>query len=716
MSYIVLHDRIKETSRTIGTGPFELEGAVAGFSSFGSVYSNGDNVFYAIIDVTDYEVGSGIYSTGVQNQLTRFPKASTNSNNLVDFDTGTKEVYVTYPATNSVFHLSGLADTESPQSSGIAFWLSENAIGYNSNFLIDNSNNRIGIRTSYPDHTIDIGGYGADSSVKASGFLVGNSGVYFPSGNNGDLGYGGGRQLVHFEPNDVLDVDTQASIGYSGGVSQFIYFKEQAKGFVLAGPPSGCAGECSPATPSFRPLTIDDIPDLDSIYASDTQLATASGALRLGIDSVSGALDLNIDSVSGVLDVISGVALLNEDNIVVVSGMIDVVSGVATSNDTNIPIVSGMAEVASGMVITSSGGFALDISSLSGIIDDVSGIAVFDADVSGILRNDLTIVSGIANSDLDVSGIFRDEVVTLSGIIDEVSGIATFDADVSGILRNDITLISGIAEFASGNTISNATDISTVSGVADIGIASASGTAIAVSGAAYFDRLTVDLDDGVNALIKREGFNQATHLKISNQDGIGSRLLMETLSGSGNTWGLISLTDGAARLYNYTADIDTEVSGILTGTNQIILDSGSAWREFLPLNLSGVYVSGSFLNGGDPDGVRIIYQHPMSGHILSLESTPSTASLPAPVSLISVGRNGMSINSSGDVGFDLDPQSITSKIDIRGDSIRIRNSGVVPTSSSNGYKGEIRWDDSYLYVCTANNSWKRVALDGTPWS
>jgi hypothetical protein len=90
--------------------------------------------------------------------------------------------------------------------------------------------------------------------------------------------------------------------------------------------------------------------------------------------------------------------------------------------------------------------------------------------------------------------------------------------------------------------------------------------------------------------------------------------------------------------------------------------------------------------------------------------------VPTDALLLGTKRNGITISKNSDVGIDLDPQSITSKLDIRGDSIRIRNSGVVPTNTSDGYKGEIRWDDSYLYVCTANNSWKRVALDGTPWS
>ncbi len=31
-------------------------------------------------------------------------------------------------------------------------------------------------------------------------------------------------------------------------------------------------------------------------------------------------------------------------------------------------------------------------------------------------------------------------------------------------------------------------------------------------------------------------------------------------------------------------------------------------------------------------------------------------------------------------------------------------------STSNGIVGTIRYDSSYIYVCTANNTWKRAAL------
>jgi len=58
---IDIYDRIKEITYTIGTGNFALSGVVQGFSSFSSVYSNSGELFYAVTDGTNYEIGSGLY-------------------------------------------------------------------------------------------------------------------------------------------------------------------------------------------------------------------------------------------------------------------------------------------------------------------------------------------------------------------------------------------------------------------------------------------------------------------------------------------------------------------------------------------------------------------------------------------------------------------------------------------------------------------------------
>ena len=120
---IVLSDRIKELSHSIGTGSLRLDGAATGFSAFGDFYASGDALYYAVTDGTDYEVGSGQYMPdGSSNSLVRFPFRSTNSDNAVNFAAGVKEVYVTYPGQYAVFTASGLGPFKEPKPSGLAFW------------------------------------------------------------------------------------------------------------------------------------------------------------------------------------------------------------------------------------------------------------------------------------------------------------------------------------------------------------------------------------------------------------------------------------------------------------------------------------------------------------------------------------------------------------------------------------------------------------------
>jgi len=260
---IKLADRIKELSYTVGTGDFALNGPVTGFGSFSSSYSYNDYLFYAISDGTRYEIGSGQYFlNGATNSLRRFPLKSSNNNQIVNFPAGTKEVYVTYPATHSVYGPSGISGFQAPVSSGISFWSGSNTINYDSSLVFDSTNKRIGLRKANPQYGLDIGGNAQQGSIQASGFYVGSSGVFFPSGNNQNINYTGGRQLVHFEPNQLGDANIQSIIQLSGSVNNSIFLKKQNAGLVFAGPPSGCSPPCSPALPSFRPLILRDIEDV----------------------------------------------------------------------------------------------------------------------------------------------------------------------------------------------------------------------------------------------------------------------------------------------------------------------------------------------------------------------------------------------------------------------------------------------------------------------
>ena len=55
----------------------------------------------------------------------------------------------------------------------------------------------------------------------------------------------------------------------------------------------------------------------------------------------------------------------------------------------------------------------------------------------------------------------------------------------------------------------------------------------------------------------------------------------------------------------------------------------------------------------------------------------------------------------------------TVNVNIFAANLVISNS-VPATASSNGIAGTIRYDSSYVYVCVANNTWKRAALSTWP--
>ena len=96
---LVLADRVQETTTTTGTGTVTLAGAVSGFQSF-SVVGNGNTTYYTIVDSStgDWEVGLGTYTSSGTTLSRTTVLSSSNSGSLVNFGAGTKQVFVTYPA------------------------------------------------------------------------------------------------------------------------------------------------------------------------------------------------------------------------------------------------------------------------------------------------------------------------------------------------------------------------------------------------------------------------------------------------------------------------------------------------------------------------------------------------------------------------------------------------------------------------------------------
>lgn len=88
-------DRVKETTTTTGTSNITLDGAASQFQSFNARFGTNMSFDYAIVGQTgtEWEVGRG-YLSGSTTLVRTTVYESSNSNTLVNFSAGTKDVFV----------------------------------------------------------------------------------------------------------------------------------------------------------------------------------------------------------------------------------------------------------------------------------------------------------------------------------------------------------------------------------------------------------------------------------------------------------------------------------------------------------------------------------------------------------------------------------------------------------------------------------------------
>jgi len=101
---LILKDRVKETTTVTGTGTASLLGAVTGFQSFSAI-GNANTTYYCIAGqgTAEWEVGIGTYTSSGTTLARTTVLSSSNSDTLVNFSAGTKDVFVTYPSKRSVY-------------------------------------------------------------------------------------------------------------------------------------------------------------------------------------------------------------------------------------------------------------------------------------------------------------------------------------------------------------------------------------------------------------------------------------------------------------------------------------------------------------------------------------------------------------------------------------------------------------------------------------
>lgn len=119
---LVIKDRVKETSTTTGTGDFTLAGASDGFDAFSAI-GDGSTTYYAIYHRTanEFEVGIGTYTLSGTTLSRDTILESSNSDNAVNFSAGTKDVFVTLPASKMPYlNTDGTSDFHDPAGTALA--------------------------------------------------------------------------------------------------------------------------------------------------------------------------------------------------------------------------------------------------------------------------------------------------------------------------------------------------------------------------------------------------------------------------------------------------------------------------------------------------------------------------------------------------------------------------------------------------------------------
>lgn len=98
----VIKDRVFEYTTTTGTGTLTLAGTKSGYQQFATV-GDGNTTYYTIVaENGDWESGIGTYTSSGTTLARTTVLASSNSNSLVNFAAGTKEVFSSQPAGRAV--------------------------------------------------------------------------------------------------------------------------------------------------------------------------------------------------------------------------------------------------------------------------------------------------------------------------------------------------------------------------------------------------------------------------------------------------------------------------------------------------------------------------------------------------------------------------------------------------------------------------------------
>ena len=230
---LVLNDRVKETTTTTGTGTLTLAGAVTGFETFAAGVGNSNTTYYAVTlpGTSEFEVGLGTLSGDSSTIARTTVISSSNSDNAVNFSSGTKTIFCTIPASKSVFlDASGNASVGADLSVGDDLTVEGGVIDFKTNsgspsqlkFYCESGNAHAQTLTAQPHsqsatNTLTLPGGSTIGNSNAT--LVSDTGTQTLTNKTIDA-----SQLSGTVANARLDAELQALAGLTSAADKGIQF------------------------------------------------------------------------------------------------------------------------------------------------------------------------------------------------------------------------------------------------------------------------------------------------------------------------------------------------------------------------------------------------------------------------------------------------------------------------------------------------------------
>jgi len=112
-------------------------------------------------------------------------------------------------------------------------------------------------------------------------------------------------------------------------------------------------------------------------------------------------------------------------------------------------------------------------------------------------------------------------------------------------------------------------------------------------------------------------------------------------------------------------------------------------------------------NAAQTDSARLVITADVANNLVTYDATGFNTGSHV---FLTGGLDRARIDSSGRLLVGTSSQSGGSLLQVNDDRIRIASSKTPASASDTGTAGEICWDSSYIYVCTATDTWKRAAL------